>query len=172
MSSFASVVALSPRLAPSRRSRRPAERPVSAGAHATSDADDDAGFRVEVLARLPDAHSGAVLALAAVDPIHPDALPTLVSSSMDATVATWHLEPDDDDVHEDDDDLPSSHAINRDVQFGPDDAPWWCLDVDEEYLYAGTHARHPSSPRRGRPHQYLIPSPAPSSISPQPPKAR
>ena len=104
---------------------------------------------MEVIARRPDAHSGAVLALAAVDPIHPDALPTLVSSSMDRTVATWHLEPDEDDVHEEahDDDgesLDGSLArvrFRRDVQFGPDDAPWWCLDVDEDYLYAGTHAR-------------------------------
>ena len=104
---------------------------------------------MEVIARRPDAHSGAVLALAAVDPIHPDALPTLVSSSMDRTVATWHLEPDDDDVHEEEeeDDGESLDGsldrvrFRRDVQFGPDDAPWWCLDVDEDYLYAGTHAR-------------------------------
>jgi WD40 repeat protein len=102
---------------------------------------------MDVIARRPDAHSGAVLALAAVDPIDPDALPTLVSSSMDRTVAAWHLEPDDDDVHEEEEDDGSLDGsidrvrFHRDVQFGPDDAPWWCLDVDDDYLYAGTHAR-------------------------------
>ena len=84
--------------------------------------------------RCPDAHGAAVLALATIDALDgPDALPALVSASMDKTVATWTLL---------DEPSPSSSSFARQAQFGADDAPWWCLDAsDDDYLYAGTHAR-------------------------------
>ena len=63
----------------------------------------------------------------------PGKYPALVSASMDKTVATWTLL---------DEPSPSSSSFARQAQFGADDAPWWCLDAsDDDYLYAGTHAR-------------------------------
>jgi hypothetical protein len=94
--------------------------------------DDDAHIHLSVVARVPDAHAGAVLALAAVDDPDPDArFPWFVSTSVDGTVSTWHVEER----------AGGELELVRDASFGDDDAPWWCLAVDEEWLFAGTHGR-------------------------------
>jgi WD40 repeat protein len=114
------------------------------------------------VARVPDAHAGAVLALAAVEDPDPDApFPWFVSTSIDGTIATWHVEeevtearPDasvvsdeksDDGVrvkNENEKEKEKKYVLVRDACFGDDDAPWWCLSIDEEWLYAGTHTRN------------------------------
>ena len=94
---------------------------------------DDTHIRLSVVARVPDAHAGAVLALAAVDDPDPDArFPWFISTSMDGTVSTWHIE-----------ERGSGDGVElvRDASFGDDDAPWWCLAVDDQWLFAGTHGR-------------------------------
>ena len=94
--------------------------------------DDDAHIHLSVVARVPDAHAGAVLALAAVDDPDPDArFPWFVSTSVDGTVSSWHVEERG----------GGGIELVRDASFGDDDAPWWCLAVDEEWLFAGTHGR-------------------------------
>ena len=93
---------------------------------------DDAHIHLSVVARVSDAHAGAVLALAAVDDPDPDArFPWFVSTSVDGTVSTWHVEERGGDGIE----------LVRDASFGDDDAPWWCLAVDDQWLFAGTHGR-------------------------------
>ena len=93
---------------------------------------DDAHIHLSVVARVSDAHAGAVLALAAVDDPDPDArFPWFVSTSVDGTVSTWHVEERG----------AGGIELVRDASFGDDDAPWWCLAVDDQWLFAGTHGR-------------------------------
>jgi WD40 repeat protein len=95
-------------------------------------------IELRLVARVQNAHGGAVLALASVGNPDPNdsVFPNFVTSSIDGTVATWHVEEEVGDESK-----SSKHAFVRDAQFGDDDAPWWCLEVDDDWLYYGTHTR-------------------------------
>lgn len=110
----------------------PRARHVVARGVSLDEASEDAHIHLSVVARVPGAHAGAVLALAALDDPDPDArFPWFVSTSVDGTVSTWHVEERG----------AGGIELVRDASFGDDDAPWWCLAVDDEWLFAGTHGR-------------------------------
>lgn len=107
-------------------------RHVVARGVSLDEASEEAHIHLSVVARVPGAHAGAVLALAALDDPDPDArFPWFVSTSVDGTVSTWHVEERG----------AGGIELVRDASFGDDDAPWWCLAVDDEWLFAGTHGR-------------------------------
>ena len=110
----------------------PRARHVVARGVSLDEASEDAHIHLSVVARVPGAHAGAVLAVAALDDPDPDArFPWFVSTSVDGTVSTWHVEKRG----------AGGIELVRDASFGDDDAPWWCLAVDDEWLFAGTHGR-------------------------------
>ena len=110
----------------------PRARHVVARGVSLDEASEDAHIHLSVVARVPGAHAGAVLAVAALDDPDPDArFPWFVSTSVDGTVSTWHVEERG----------AGGIELVRDASFGDDDAPWWCLAVDDEWLFAGTHGR-------------------------------
>ena len=110
----------------------PRARHVVARGVSLDEASEEAHIHLSVVARVPGAHAGAVLAVAALDDPDPDArFPWFVSTSVDGTVSTWHVEERG----------AGGIELVRDASFGDDDAPWWCLAVDDEWLFAGTHGR-------------------------------
>lgn len=149
---------VSPQIARLRDSRRVARSPhrwtrvpaCRASKKVFSFSDDSTSERINLtlVTRVPNAHGGAVLALAAVEDPDPDShFPSFVSTSIDGTIATWHVEEDGDVEVSDECKSPGASPKNkqyklvRSSQFGDDDAPWWCLQVDDDWMYYGTHTR-------------------------------
>ena len=146
-----------PRRAPANHDRAGAPRRraprllVRAAANETSQAAATVGtpevpLRLRLVAHVHDAHSGAVLALAAVDaaaaPGSSSTLaadgPVIISSSMDKTVARWRWVLGEEGCAN-----TNAGVLQQTGRWEPSDAPWWAMQADAttSRLYTGTHAR-------------------------------